>query len=79
MFFANPLNTPNYFQNNNFFKDAPKNLGLINYTSNTEGFELSFLNNAKFANLTTHSIPTDYNNDWVFHKHSQALVYEILE
>ncbi|GAA8433386.1 hypothetical protein HpDR47_15250 [Helicobacter pylori] len=30
MFFANPLNTPNYFQNNNLFKDAPRNLGLIN-------------------------------------------------
>ncbi|WQR79226.1 hypothetical protein KVD17_01210 [Helicobacter pylori] len=51
----------------------------VNYTSNTEGFELGFLNNAKFANLTTHSIPKDYNNDWVFYKHSQALVYEILE
>ncbi|KHL89697.1 hypothetical protein HPY499_07385 [Helicobacter pylori] len=49
----------------------------VNYTSNTEGFELSFLNNARFANLTTHSIPTDYNNDWVFFKHSQAVVYEI--
>ncbi|WQY14905.1 hypothetical protein KVK47_05315 [Helicobacter pylori] len=51
----------------------------VNYTSNTEGFELSFLNNAKFRDLTTHSIPTDYNNNWVFYKHSQALVYEILE
>ncbi len=51
----------------------------VNYTSNTEGFEASFLNNARFANLTTHSIPTDYNNDWVFYKHSQALVYEILK
>ncbi|WRC41936.1 hypothetical protein E5L15_01005 [Helicobacter pylori] len=51
----------------------------VNYTSNTEGFEVRFLNNAKFANSTTHSIPTDYNNDWVFYKHSQALVYEILE
>ncbi|PUD34777.1 hypothetical protein [Helicobacter pylori] len=50
----------------------------VNYTSNVSGFETSFLNNAKFANLTTHSIPRDYNNDWVFHKHSQALVYEIL-
>ncbi|GAA8201763.1 hypothetical protein HpDR150_14080 [Helicobacter pylori] len=50
----------------------------VNYTDNTEGFELSFLNNARFANLTTQSIPTDYNNDWVFYKHSQALVYEIL-
>ncbi len=51
----------------------------VNYTSNTEGFQLSFLNNARFANLTTQSIPTDYNNEWVFYKHSEALVYEILE
>ncbi|MGL2659926.1 coiled-coil domain-containing protein [Helicobacter pylori] len=51
----------------------------VNYTSNTEGFEVSFLNNARFANLTTQSIPRDFNNDWVFYKHSQALVYEILE
>ncbi len=50
----------------------------VNYTSNTEGFEVSFLNNARFANLTTHRIPTDHNNDWVFYKHSLALVYEIL-
>ncbi len=51
----------------------------VNYTSNTEGFQTSFLNSARFANLTTQSIPQDYNNDWVFYKHSQALVYEILE
>ncbi|MGL2593379.1 coiled-coil domain-containing protein [Helicobacter pylori] len=51
----------------------------VNYTSNTSGFETSFLNNAKFANQTTQSLPKDYNNDWVFYKHSQALVYEILE
>ncbi|GAA7033025.1 hypothetical protein HpCHC93_11710 [Helicobacter pylori] len=51
----------------------------VNYTSNTEGFELSFLNNASFANLTTQSLPTNYNNDWVFYKHSQAIVYEILQ
>ncbi|GAA7387152.1 hypothetical protein BD0137_14980 [Helicobacter pylori] len=51
----------------------------VNYTSNTQGFELSFLNNAGFLNLTTQSLPTDYNNDWVFYKHSQALVYEILK
>ncbi|RVY60170.1 coiled-coil domain-containing protein [Helicobacter pylori] len=50
----------------------------VNYTSNTEGFQTSFLNNARFANLTTQSLPGDYNNDWVFYKHSQALVYEIL-
>ncbi|MCQ2617904.1 hypothetical protein JT051_05465 [Helicobacter pylori] len=51
----------------------------VNYTSNTEGFETSFLNNARFRDLTTQSLPKDYNNDWVFYKHSQALVYEILE
>ncbi|WQX90165.1 hypothetical protein KVK88_01985 [Helicobacter pylori] len=51
----------------------------VNYTSSTEGFQTSFLNNAQFANLTTHSLPQDYNNDWVFYKHSQALIYEILE
>ncbi|MBH0282870.1 coiled-coil domain-containing protein [Helicobacter pylori] len=50
----------------------------VNYTSNTEGFETSFLNNAKFANLNAQSLPTEYKNDWVFYKHSQALVYEIL-
>ncbi|GAA7956263.1 hypothetical protein COL5_14590 [Helicobacter pylori] len=51
----------------------------VNYTSNTDGFETTFLNNAKFANSITHSLPTDYNNDWVFNKHSQALVYEIFQ
>ncbi|GAA8239287.1 hypothetical protein HpKG61_06700 [Helicobacter pylori] len=57
-----------------------KNLWLnVNYTNNTQGFETSFLNNAHFSNLTTQSLPKDYNNDWVFYKHSQALVYEILE
>ncbi len=51
----------------------------VNYTSNTEGFETSFLNNARFANFATQSIPTAYNNDWVFYKHSQAIIYEILK
>ncbi|MGL2527257.1 coiled-coil domain-containing protein [Helicobacter pylori] len=51
----------------------------VNYTANTSGFETSFLNSAKFRDATTKSIPTTYNNDWVFYKHSQALVYEILE
>ncbi|WQV84988.1 hypothetical protein KVK67_00960 [Helicobacter pylori] len=51
----------------------------VNYTSNTQGFETSFLNNATFKNATTKSIPTKYNNDWVFYKHSQALVYEIMK
>ncbi len=43
----------------------------VNYTANTSGFETSFLNNASFRNSTTQSIPTTYNNDWVFYKHSQ--------
>ncbi len=51
----------------------------VNYTSNTEGFELSFVNSARFDNLTTQSIPKDFKNDRVFYKHSKALVYEILE
>ncbi|ANT42655.1 hypothetical protein [Helicobacter phage FrB41M] len=61
---------------------ARKHKGLwvnVNYTNNTEGFELSFLNNAQFSNATTQSLPSDYNNDWVFYKKSEALVYEILE
>ncbi len=62
------------------FARKHKNLWInVNYTSNTGGFETSFLNNARFANLTTQSLPTDYNNDRVFYKHSQAIVYEILE
>lgn len=51
----------------------------VNYTANTSGFETSFLNNARFRNFTTQSIPTTYNNDWVFYKHSQAIVYEIIK
>ncbi|GAA9299868.1 hypothetical protein TH0249_10300 [Helicobacter pylori] len=51
----------------------------VNYTNNLQGFETSFLNNAHFLNLTTQSLPTDYNNNRVFYKHSQALIYEILE
>ncbi|WP_120861370.1 coiled-coil domain-containing protein [Helicobacter pylori] len=51
----------------------------VNYTNNIEGFETSFLTNAHFDNLTTQSLPTDYNNDLCFYKHSQALVYEILK
>ncbi|WRC74997.1 hypothetical protein E5K93_03535 [Helicobacter pylori] len=51
----------------------------VNYTSNTQGFEISFLNSVRFANSTTQSLPTDYSNDWVFYKHSQAIVYEVLE
>ncbi len=51
----------------------------VNYTSNTSGFETSFLNHARFRNATTQSIATTYNNDWVFYKHSQAIVYEIVK
>ncbi|MGL2752244.1 coiled-coil domain-containing protein [Helicobacter pylori] len=52
----------------------------VNYTPNTQGFETSFLNKAIFRDSTTTKIiPTKYNNDWVFYKHSQALVYEILQ
>ncbi len=51
----------------------------VNYTANTGGFQTSFLNNARFRDLTTQSIPTTYNNDWVFYKHSQAIIYEILK
>ncbi len=51
----------------------------VNYTSNMGGLETNFLNNARFSGKTTQSLPSDYNNDWVFYKHSQALVYEILE
>lgn len=51
----------------------------VNYTSNTIGFETNFLNKAEFRNFTTQSIPTTYKNDWVFYKHSQALVYEIVK
>ncbi len=51
----------------------------VNYTANTGGFQTSFLNNARFRDLTTQSIPTTYNNDWVFYKHSQAIIYEIVK
>ncbi|RKV44242.1 coiled-coil domain-containing protein [Helicobacter pylori] len=77
-----PFKTPSEEANYKIAVFARKHKDLwvnVNYTSNTQGFELSFLNNARFANLTTRSIPTDYNNDWVFYKRSQALVYEILE
>ncbi len=62
------------------FSRKHKNLWVnVNYTSNTQGFETSFLNHARFRDLTTQSIATTYSNDWVFYKHSQALVYEILK
>ncbi|RKV02581.1 coiled-coil domain-containing protein [Helicobacter pylori] len=77
-----PFKTPSDESNYKIAVFARKHKDLwvnVNYTSNTEGFETSFLNNARFYNLTPQSLPTDYNNDWVFYKHSQALVYEILE
>ncbi|GHR44779.1 hypothetical protein VN1261_15140 [Helicobacter pylori] len=62
------------------FARKHKDLWLnVNYTSNTSGFETSFLNSAKFKNLTTQSIPTTHNNDRVFYKCSQAIVYEIFQ
>ncbi|WQR86175.1 hypothetical protein KVC11_07425 [Helicobacter pylori] len=77
-----PFKTPSEEADYKIAVFARKHKGLwvnVNYTSNTEGFQTSFLDNAKFANSTTQSIPKDYNNDWVFYKHSQALIYEILE
>ncbi|ANT42748.1 hypothetical protein JT151_05485 [Helicobacter pylori] len=77
-----PFTTPSEEADYKIALFARKHKGLwvnVNYTSNTEGFQTSFLNSTKFANLTTHSIPSDYNNDWVFYKSSQALVYEILK
>ncbi len=61
---------------------ARKHRGLwvnVNYTDNMSGFETSFLNSANFRDFTTQSIATTYNNDWVFYKHSQALVFEIMK
>ncbi|GHS30096.1 hypothetical protein VN1155_10660 [Helicobacter pylori] len=59
----------------------------VNYTSYSHGFETSYLNKASFKGLAgasfkdliTQSIPTVYKNDRVFYKHSQAIVYEILQ
>ncbi|WQZ31813.1 apolipoprotein A1/A4/E family protein [Helicobacter pylori] len=62
------------------FARKHKNLWVnVNYTNNTQGFETSFLNNAEFKGFTTQSIPTTYNNDRVFYKHSQAIIYEIFQ
>ncbi len=77
-----PFKTPSDKADYKIALFARRHKGLwvnVNYTSNSEGFETSFLNSARFANLTTQSIPIDYNNDRVFYKHSQALVYEILK
>ncbi|GAA8868547.1 hypothetical protein HpRN5_09600 [Helicobacter pylori] len=51
----------------------------VNYTDNVHGFETSFLNGASFKDFTTQSIPTTYSNNWVFYKHSQAIIYEIFQ
>ncbi|RVZ43574.1 hypothetical protein, partial [Helicobacter pylori] len=62
------------------FARKHKDLWLnVSYTNNTEGFETDFLDKAIFRDFTTKIIPTKYNNDRVFYKHSQALVYEILQ
>ncbi|UOR60033.1 hypothetical protein [Helicobacter pylori] len=37
------------------------------------------LDNGHFKGLTTQTIATTYNNDWVLYKHSQAIVYEIMK
>lgn len=51
MFFNNPLNTPNYFQNNNLFKDTPKNLGLINYGMPTSDYLNASKKQSRFADF----------------------------
>ncbi|GAA8337468.1 hypothetical protein HpNP141_15340 [Helicobacter pylori] len=62
------------------FARKHKDLWLnVNYTSNIDGFETSFLNSTHFLNATTQSLSTDYSNDRMFYKHSQAIVYEVLE
>ncbi len=64
-------NLENALNNGNFKEQV--------YCSLEGAFETSFLNSAKFRGLTTQSIATTYNNDGVFYKHSQAIVYEILK
>ncbi|UOR40043.1 hypothetical protein MPG46_04365 [Helicobacter pylori] len=61
--------------NNSHFKEQ---VGKIQAIKNAlSGYETSYLNNASFRDLTTQSIPT--TNDWGFYKHSQAIVYGVLE
>ncbi|GAA7306143.1 hypothetical protein HpBGD104_12020 [Helicobacter pylori] len=57
MFFNNPLNTPNYFQDNNLLsqssntlKDAPRNLGLINYGMPTSDY-INTKRHSRFADF----------------------------
>lgn len=64
----------------NFSEHDLKIVGKIQeIKSALAGYETSFLSNATFKNFTTQSIVTTYNNDWAFHKHSQAIVYEIMK
>ncbi|MCQ2906734.1 hypothetical protein JT124_03215 [Helicobacter pylori] len=77
-----PLTTPSEEADYKIALFARKHRDLwinVNYTSNEYGFETSFLNNAQFADFITQSGPTEYNNNRVFYKHTQALIYEILE
>ncbi|MGL2862840.1 coiled-coil domain-containing protein [Helicobacter pylori] len=77
-----PFTTPSEQTDYKIAVFARKHMDLwvnVNYTANTQGFETSFL--SKFISRnpsTTKTLPAKYNNDWVFYKHSQALVYEIL-
>ncbi|WP_154448604.1 hypothetical protein [Helicobacter pylori] len=81
----NALNNSNFKENQlnllkNFSEHDLEIVGKIQAIKNAlAGYETSFLNNASFRDLTTQSIPTTYKNDWVFYKHSQAIVYEVLE
>ncbi|MGL2526121.1 hypothetical protein ACOWNS_05610 [Helicobacter pylori] len=57
MFFDSPLNTPNYFQNNdlllqnsNTLKHAPRNLGLINYGMPTSDY-VNMKRQSRFADF----------------------------
>ncbi len=56
MFFNNPLNTPNYFQNNsnnlNTFNSAPRNFGLKNYgLSNSDYLNTPERKQSRFADF----------------------------
>ncbi len=68
---------------NSFYQNKTANLSNENKNVSTyrttSGLETSFLNSARFRDLTTQSIPTTYNNDLVFYKHSQAIVYKIIQ
>ncbi len=54
MFFNNPLNTPNYFQNNNTsaFTNTPRNFGLKNYgLSNSDYLNTPERKQSRFADF----------------------------